>query len=167
MNALSACPVLGPAPPQSPTAQPGIDGGDDMVRGDQESSTKQKGDEQSETEGSHLEVVLGEDAHAGGPPTRPVLERRRGKGDLVVGRGKGVLVVAGAREQGGAGCSASAVSNVEVEDRSDCACVWPGASKTPCCLIYTRWTCSPHTSQTPNRLGAGAASQALAYDVNH
>jgi len=92
-----------------------------MVRGNQESSTKQKGDKQSEAEGSHLEVVLGEDAHAGGPPRRPALER---------GRGKGGLAVAGAREQGEAGCSASAVLNVRVEDRSDCACVWPGASKT-------------------------------------
>ena len=105
-NALSASHALGPAPPQSPTAQPGIDGGVDIVRANQESSTKQKGDKQSEAEGSHLEVVLGEDAHAGG------------------------LAVAGAREQGEAGCSASAVLNVRVEDRSDCACVWPGASKT-------------------------------------
>jgi len=127
-KALSASHELGPAPPQSPTAHPGIEFGDDMVRGNQESNTKQKGDEQGEAEGSHLEVVVGEDAHDGGPPTRPAFER---------GRGKGGLATADACEQGQAGCSTSAVSNARVQDRSDCAWVRPGASKTPCRLTST------------------------------
>jgi len=37
----------------------------------------------------------------------------------------------------------------------------------PCRVLNTGWTCSPLTSQTPNRLGAGAASQALAHRLNH
>mgnify|MGYP007064148439 CR=1 FL=1 len=49
--------------------------GSDLVGGSQQRNTQEKGDKQSEAEGSHLEVVVRKDAQTmhtpGGTPTRP------------------------------------------------------------------------------------------------